>query len=381
MPIQDHTAGVSVGGRTIVVVAHDFGRQRSATTARYQALAACAGRKGWSVRILAEAGLCAPDAALVPLGGSLENKRPLVVRAVADLLRGFRLGFLVPREGIAVVAVPAYFTGLVVATILQVRRRPYHLDVRDSYPDALVASGVLAPHSLLTRILDRWTRWVFRGAEGITAAGAGLARQIEARVEGACPVLVIRNGFGRRFVPAMRPSAHTPLIATHGTMGRFQNSALLAEVVLEARRQGLGWQFLVIGDGPTAHDLERANGTDLTRTLAVGQDDLPAHLAPAWVGISLRTDDEISADSIPVRMLEYLGLGIPVLVHPRSEGGEAVEREGFGEVVGPADAVAVVERLKEMMSAEAQARFRARVLARRDRYSAEAQWEPFFAAR
>ncbi|MDQ8177293.1 MAG: glycosyltransferase [Gemmatimonadota bacterium] len=366
-----------VDPQQIVVVASDFGEQRSATTTRYLALAAAAERAQVEVLVVNQYGLTTPSRALLPIDAPRANQRSLPERVLRELWAGLSMAWRIPRGGTAIVGMPPVVTALLVCSALRILRRRYWLDVRDLYPDVLFAAGVLAKNSLGDRALRFWIEWTYEGAERLVAATEDIAKRLERRT--SRPVSLVRNGFGGRFAPHAMPDISIPILSSHGTLGRFQNSELLAEVVLEARRRGLPWKFLVIGDGPNAAPLSAAEGPTLTWHRFASQETLPHILSETAIGMSFRTRDEISAGSIPVRMLEYLGLGVPVLVHPDSEGGAEIAANSMGEVVDDADAGEIVDRLQQMLEPKRYEALRRAVLERRDNYSGPSQWAELLA--
>jgi glycosyltransferase involved in cell wall biosynthesis len=368
-------SGKSLGEPDLIVAAPDFGDPRSATTSRYTALADAAAEAGWRMLIVNTHGIYDPGGSTAAYQGPAKrNKLSLPRRALGEILDGFRMAARLPASGTVLVAIPSLFSALAVGTYLRLVRRQYWLDVRDLYPDVLVSSRVVTQSSIVIRVLERWLRWLYEGADRVIAVTSDLERRLRERTPPSIPVTLVRNGFGKRFTVNDTPNLERPLIATHGTMGRFQNTKLLADIVIAARRAGLHWRFLVIGDGPTAHELERARGDTLRIIPFAAQAELPLLLQEAAVGLSLRTDDDISAGSIPVRLLEYIGLGVPVVIYPASEGGDEVSHLQIGVVLKTADADSAIASISSLLRAEKHHAARTSILAHREDFSASKPW-------
>ena len=60
------------------------------------------------------------------------------------------------------------------------------------------------------------------------------------------------------------------------------------------------------------------------------------------VGLCLRMDDDVSRDAFPVKVWEYLGLGMPSIVTPHCEAGEFLERHSCGIQFPAGDVDAIV---------------------------------------
>lgn len=363
----------SLAGCTdLVVVAPDYGDHRSATTSRYAAL--CAASTG-RVRILCARGLLDGAPALPPVEVPRSNSRGLLHRIAAEAWQAFRLLVRLPAAERYLVAIPPAFTALLITSILRLSRKRYWLDVRDIYPDVLKAADGLPRAPRLMGMLDRWFRYLYAGADGIVCATEDLTRRVRARTPSHIPVLTVRNGFAPRFTPQPMPDLVDPLIVSHGTLGRFQNTALLAAVITMARAQGRPWRFRVIGDGPSTPHLEPAIGDNLEWIREAPQDEMPALLRDGAVGLTLRSANDISAGSIPVRLLEYIGLGIPIVSHPSSEGGDLVTEFRLGSVVAASDAAQIVEAIEHLLRPAAQSAARAHIGYVRGSYAAATQWK------
>ena len=63
------------------------------------------------------------------------------------------------------------------------------------------------------------------------------------------------------------------------------------------------------------------------------------------VGLCLRTNDDVSKDAFPVKVWEYLGLGMPSIVTPHCEAGEFLEQHGCGTQLPAGDVDAIVAAL------------------------------------
>lgn len=362
----------------LVVVAPDYGDHRSATTSRYAALCAASQAR---VRILCARGLLEGAVALPPVVAPRGNARSLLRRAFGEAWQAVRLLWRRPRADRYLVAIPPAFSALLFTTALRLRGEAYWLDVRDIYPDVLQAADGVPRAPWVMRSLDRWFRYLYAGAEGIVCATDDLTRRVRDRTPPHIPVRTVRNGFAPRFTPQPVPDLRRPMIVSHGTLGRFQNTELLAQVIMLARSQGRPWRFRVIGDGPSAARLVAAQGESLEWIREARQEEMPALLREGAVGLTLRSTDDISAGSIPVRMLEYIGLGIPIVSHPETEGGDVVRELGIGKVEPAADAAAILLAIDEILAPERQALTRTHLAKLREGFAAEEQWRPLVDAR
>jgi glycosyltransferase involved in cell wall biosynthesis len=361
-----------------------FGPSDNATTPRYLSLARAASRVRIDVRFLSKRGIETVQQAEARMTEteSQRNKGGIAARSLAELVDGVRIGLNAPRESKLILALPPFVAALAIGSILRMRRLTYSVDVRDIYPEVLAESGVIAAGAIKYRLLERWSNWILNGAVEIICATAEIERTLRIRLDDSGPKLyTVRNGFARCFRPEQGVDSSDIVIAFHGTMGRFQDVELFARVVRETRSRGLPWRYIVIGDGPKGYLFDSLVGPDVEWIKSLPQEMLARRLATATVGLSLRTNDQIARGAVPVRMLEYIGLGVPTLLAPKSEGGNLLLQHGIGRVLETTDEATVVNQLLEMVSPHYQAYVRGRIASVRATFSAEEMWSAFFGVR
>jgi hypothetical protein len=120
----------------------------------------------------------------------------------------------------------------------------------------------------------------------------------------------------------------------HGTFGVFQNVDLISEIILAGVEKGIN--FLIIGEGSKLkkiHTIAAANPRQVSILNKRPLEELPNILAKCHLGLSIRESSSLSQKSFPVRVWEYLGLGLPMVVSPAdSEAGSFVSEYKVGSV-------------------------------------------------
>jgi glycosyltransferase involved in cell wall biosynthesis len=132
-----------------------------------------------------------------------------------------------------------------------------------------------------------------------------------------------------------------PVLAYAGTLHRARGLEVLAPILRAATAREPRASLLVIGDGPRAEDrafLERELAAAGVRsrahlTGAVPHERVAQLLAAADAGLApLPTGGVFDADS-PIKVLEYLALGLPVVATANPEHRHAIKATGAGEIV------------------------------------------------
>jgi L-malate glycosyltransferase len=105
-------------------------------------------------------------------------------------------------------------------------------------------------------------------------------------------------------------------------------------------------RFVVIGEGPLQHELERMiadYGLTGTFTLLGRQSDIPGYLSSFDIAVHTSESEGFSNS-----VLEYLGAGLPVVA--TNVGGNAEALADAGVLVAPKDPAALAEALKSIMA-------------------------------
>jgi glycosyltransferase involved in cell wall biosynthesis len=177
-------------------------------------------------------------------------------------------------------------------------------------------------------------------------------------------------------VPGSTPLRHdfASLVTWAGKMGRqdrVDDIVRVAErVVHEWGRYDVG--FMLIGNGECLAELQAmVNGLDLRDNVWfpgwLGEVDLYRHLAAADVGV----DSSLQPEVTPVKAMEYLAVGLPVVAYDVQETRRLAD--GAGILVTPGDVEALSRRLVDLLDDPAERTRLGRV--GRERVRAHLAWE------
>jgi glycosyltransferase involved in cell wall biosynthesis len=275
-------------------------------------------------------------------------------RLVRELGVGLHLRRLVRQgsTGGVVISSPLFIPTLMMTIELRRLRIPYLLDVRDPYPLVYVEAGLLRRDGLVHRRMLRAVRAMYLGAQLVTCATKGLAAEVRTTAPGAT-VRTMRNGHGGSYRSQANPSnPEWFTIGCHGNFGAFQETEVLIAIVEGVLRTVPKARFTFVGRG-RGRDLmakRLCSWMEQGRVDVLGPvppDDLGAAIAEFDLGLSVRSEDEISRRAFPVRVTDYLAQGIPVLVAPSSEAGRIVERLGLGGTFATDDVPGMVRFVGE----------------------------------
>jgi glycosyltransferase involved in cell wall biosynthesis len=286
-----------------------------------------------------------------------------VLFSLTAILASFRA----ERPDVVVATSPQFFCGLAGAVIAALKRRPFVLEVRDLWPESIVALGQLRRGSLAVRALEWLERALYRRARGIVVVTRAFARHIVGKGISASRIAVVYNGIdGELWRP--RPSAPA-LLARHGIGGSFRVGYVgtlglahgLGHALDAAERLGPDVHFVFVGDGADRARVEsEARRRGLANAHFVGlvpRSEVPEWLASLDVLLVMLRDLPVFQTVIPSKLFEFLAMERPVvLAAPRGEVREMVERADVALAIEPEEPVLLADAIRELRAHPEQTR-------------------------
>lgn len=275
----------------------------------------------------------------------VENALGLSARILGELRVGWAVGRRLrkePRCDLLVISTPGYLAALTIASFAFRSGIPFILELRDVYPEVYAAAGLISKRSWLYRFFQSRSKLMYERARLVIAATRGLARE----VKNAAPtsrVQHVYNGFPSQLLDRTASQHERFTVCFHGILGFFQDietmidvARLLAPHDIDVDVVGYGRKEVLVRQ-VRLPNLRFHGRQPFEQTLNI--------VERCHVGMCLRMDEEISKDAFPVKVWEYLGLGIPSIVTPICEAGEFLEQNQCGFQF-PAGAVQnIVERV------------------------------------
>lgn len=236
---------------------------------------------------------------------------------------------------------------------------PFVFEVRDLWPESIVAVGALPAGHPVVRGLEVVEKALYRAARAIVVVtDAFRARLVERGID-AAKIHVVKNGADlARFVPAARDTAlRTSLgwsgklvagyVGTHG-MAHGLDAVLDAAKKLASRDDV---RFLFVGDGAERSRLEaraRNEKIDSVRFLgALPRDRMNEVYATIDVALVPLRKTELFTTVIPSKIFEIAAMARPMLLSVDGEARAIVEKSGGGVFVPPEDAEAMAREIDE----------------------------------
>ena len=265
------------------------------------------------------------------------------------------------RFDIVIATSPQFFCGWAGVLVRAFRRRPFILEIRDIWPESIVAVGAMSNRRVL-RMLEKLELWMYAAATHIVTVGDGYRRQLLAKHVTDDRLSVITNGVDRdRFVPQPPDLA---LKAKHGLGDAFVcayvgtiGMASGLEVVLEAGKRlqakgRLDIRFLLVGEGAVRKDLQmQARSAGLDNVIFTGRQ--PKELMPAFLSIAdaclvhLRKTD-LFASVLPSKIFEAAAMARPIVLGVEGDAADLVQQAGAGMCIEPENVEQLIETVEAL---------------------------------
>lgn len=253
-----------------------------------------------------------------------------ILNYVSYMLSAFLFCSLIRRVDVVVSTSPQFFCGLAGYLVARLKRRPWVLEIRDLWPESIIAVGALTNRSII-RILEAVESFSYRKADHVVAVTRAFKRHIHARGVPNTRISVITNGADlERYQPDVRSNAFrtkmqlngkfvAAYVGTHG-MAHGLDTVLRAGERLRRRRDIV---FLLVGDGAErAHLVEQRDKMGLDNVIMLGQqpkERMPEIIAASDACMVLLRDTALFRTVIPSKIFEAMAMERPIILGVRGE--------------------------------------------------------------
>lgn len=296
------------------------------------------------------------------------NRRPLerILNYSSFLASAAVTGSFLGAPDAVIASSPQLLVGLAGWWISRLKHVPFIFEVRDLWPESLVAVGVGNARSALHRSLARIAAFLYRKADHIVVVTPAFREFLINRwqVPGE-KISVVPNGVeARSFSPRvadqdLRKSvgADGKFVASFiGTMGLAHGLNTLITAAERFQKSEPDVLFMLVGDGA---DRERITGIarskGLTNIRFVPQqlrEIIPDYIAVSDACLVLLKKSEVFETVIPTKMLEFMSCAKPVILGVGGQAREIVERSRAGICIEPENTEQLCEAILTLRNQE-----------------------------
>jgi len=269
----------------------------------------------------------------------------------------------VPRPDVIVATSPQLLCAAAGSLLARRFRAPLVMEVRDLWPESLVAVGASRSRSPLVGALERLATALYRSAAHIVTVTAAQRAAIVAGGVPAERVSVVPNGVDRAFLDAGAASQNAAAATADSTgNGRFLvtyigtiGMAHHLETLLEAAallREDDRFSFRLVGEGARRQALEaQARAAGLSNVQFCGEQprgDVPRWIAESSACAVLLRRSEVFHTVVPSKILEIMAVGRPILLGVEGEASALVARANAGVLLEPENASQLAAAIRSL---------------------------------
>ena len=288
-----------------------------------------------------------------------EGFLPRIANYVSYLLSVALWMWRLPRADVVLSTSPQFFCGLS-GWLLKRRRRPWVLEIRDLWPESIVAVGAMRRGAAI-RLLERIEAWAYSRADLVVSVTDGFVPHIRARRPDG-DIAVIKNGVDLTLFAPPDPAAASAFKAAHGLTGKFvaayvgtHGMAHGLDTIIDAAerlRHRDDIAFLLVGGGAerarVAEDVARRG---LGNVVMLGQQPksaMPAIGAATGAALVLLKRVDTFKTVIPSKMFEAMALERPIVLGVEGEAKALLDASGAGIAITPESADELAAAIKRL---------------------------------
>ncbi|WP_437974625.1 glycosyltransferase family 4 protein [Sorangium sp. So ce295] len=267
-----------------------------------------------------------------------------------------------PQADVLIATSPQFLAAVAGYGLSRLRGMPFVFEVRDLWPESIVAVGALSAGHAVVRGLTRVEEHLYEASDGIVVVTQSFRERLIQRGVPADKIDVIRNGVDLgRFTPASRD---TPLreklgfgdrlvVAYVGTHGMAHGLSAVLDVASGLRARD-DIRFLFVGEGAERASLEaRARELGLSNVTFLGalpRDAVTEVYATADICLVPLRKTELFQTVIPSKIFEILAMERPIVISVDGEARSIVEEASAGVFAPPEDVQAMTRAIVELAS-------------------------------
>lgn len=263
----------------------------------------------------------------------------------------------VRRHDVLVATTPQFFCGLAGAIASLPRKERFVLEVRDLWPESIVAVGAARGWaSLPLRLIAGLAAWMYRRADRIVTVGEGYREHLLEKQPGIPPARIasIPNGIDEALAtapPPPIPRGEKFIVSYVGTIGMAHGLGVVLRAA-EALREREDILFLLAGDGAERERLQReaaARGLgNVHFTGLLDKEGVRRELEKSSACLVHLRRHPLFRTVLPSKMFEAMGMARPVLLGVEGSCAAVLRRSGGGLTFTPEDGGALAALVKRL---------------------------------
>ena len=271
-----------------------------------------------------------------------------ILNYVSYMMSAFACSFFVKRPDVVIATSPQFFCGWAGLLYRWVFRAPFILEIRDIWPESIVAVGAMKK-SRLIRLLEWLEMKMYKAADHIVTVGDGYRQKLQEKGVPESKISVVMNGVDANLfqprLPEQGLKKHWGLqdkfvCGYLGTIGMASGLGVVLEAARKLKENGIDdIGFMLVGDGAMRKQLEQqARASALKNVVFTGRqpkEQMPDYISIADVCLIHLRKSELFTTVMPSKIFEAAGMAKPIINGVAGFAADFVEKAGAGMNIEP----------------------------------------------
>jgi colanic acid biosynthesis glycosyl transferase WcaI len=273
-------------------------------------------------------------------------------------------GLTLPRPDVIIATSPQLLVAVSGWWLAFARQVPFVFEVRDLWPESLIAVGMGNEDSLLHHGLAAVARFLYERSDRIVVVTPAFKEHLIRRW--SVPeekISVVENGVETDLFVPQSQAANCVLrrqlgaegkflVGYAGTMGMAHGLETLLDAATRLQAQNPNVMFLLVGEGAEKERIKalaQAQGLGNIRFLdQQPREKIPAFISASDVCLVLLKKTDVFKTVIPTKMLEFMSCSRPVILGVDGQARQIVEEAGAGIVIEPENADQLAQAINQL---------------------------------
>ena len=256
---------------------------------------------------------------------------------------------------------PQFFTAISASCLAFIKRRPWVMEVRDLWPESIVAVGAMKRQDLAFKFLRKIEIKLYHSANLIIVVTDQFKKYISSLNVVSSKIFIIKNGvIHSNFIPSNK---NNQLLEKHGLTGKFIVSYIGTHGMAHALDFILNCantikdpkiHFILQGDGSEKQHLmeiaAQLNLKNITFLPFVSKSEISKYINLSDVALVNLKRSETFKTVIPSKIFENVALYKPILLGVEGEAKDLIEHYNVGVCYIPESQSSFIEALEEIKS-------------------------------
>jgi glycosyltransferase involved in cell wall biosynthesis len=270
---------------------------------------------------------------------------------VSFFLSACLTGSFLHRPDVVIATSPQLLVGLAGRWIARRKHAPFVFEVRDLWPESLIAVGLSHSGSWFNHLLRRIADFLYRKCDLVVLVSPAFKDFLvdQYSVE-AAKIVVVENGVETDlFTPVgIRATLGTQgkfVVAYIGTIGMAHGIETMIQAALELRTKLPDTVFLIVGEGAGKERLTSLAAEHQLRNLMIlpqqPREKIPEIIRASDVCLVLLKKSDVFKTVLPSKMFELMACGRPVILGVEGQASTVLLDSGGGICIEPGNAAAL----------------------------------------